>query len=124
MCLFVSPLPCLVRVCQLLRYADNRIVNILKVYIERNILQVELIRYRKQVDFIHVFFCEAMYSMQYRPPNVNQEFRTQTTLAHFLTVYADSRLRVNAWLVLKSWTYNDVLKLDTAFVENIDKNGS
>ena len=25
---------------------------------------------------------------------------------------------MNAWLVLKSWTYNDVLQLDTAFAEN------
>ena len=25
---------------------------------------------------------------------------------------------MNAWLVLKSWTYNDVFKLDTAFAEN------
>ena len=25
---------------------------------------------------------------------------------------------MNAWLVLQSWTYNDVLKLDTAFAEN------
>ena len=25
---------------------------------------------------------------------------------------------MNAWLVLKSWTYNDVLKLDTAFADN------
>ena len=25
---------------------------------------------------------------------------------------------MNAWPVLKSWTYNDVLKLDTAFAEN------
>ena len=29
-----------------LRYADKRIVNIMKVYIERNNLQLELIRYR------------------------------------------------------------------------------
>ena len=45
-------------------------------------------------------------------------FRTKNTLAPSLTVEADSRPRVNAWLVLKSWTYNDVLKLDTAFAEN------
>ncbi len=25
---------------------------------------------------------------------------------------------MNAWLVLKSWTYNDVFKLDTAVAEN------
>ena len=45
-------------------------------------------------------------------------FREKNALAPFLTVYADSRPRLNAWLVLKSWTYNDVLKLDTAFAEN------
>ena len=32
---------------QLLRYTGNRIVNIMKVYIKRNNLQVELIRYSK-----------------------------------------------------------------------------
>ena len=31
-----------------LRYADKRIVNIMKVYIERNNLQLELIRYRNK----------------------------------------------------------------------------
>ena len=55
---------CLVRFCQLLRYTDNRIVNIMKVYIKRNNLQVELIRYS--------YLCEATDSMQYRPPNVNE----------------------------------------------------
>ena len=40
--------------CQLLRCTDNRIFNIMKVYIERNNLQVELIRYSKHGDFIHV----------------------------------------------------------------------
>ena len=33
---------------QLLRYVHKRIANILKVYIERNKIQVELIRFRKQ----------------------------------------------------------------------------
>ena len=60
--------------CQLLPYADNRIINIMNMYIERNNEHVELIRYRKNVVFIHVYFCEATDSMQYRPPNVNQEF--------------------------------------------------
>ena len=31
-------------------------VNILRVYIERNNLQLELIQYRKNADFIHVYF--------------------------------------------------------------------
>ena len=74
--MFVSPSLCTYSsfFCQRLRYADNRIVNIMKVYIERNNLQVELIRYHKNVDLIHVYFCEATDSMQYRPPNVNREF--------------------------------------------------
>ena len=46
----------------------NTLVNIKKVYIERNNWQLELIRYRKNVDFIHVYFCEATDSMQYHPP--------------------------------------------------------
>ena len=33
---------------QLLRSAHKRIVNIMEVYIERNNMQVELIRFRKQ----------------------------------------------------------------------------
>ena len=48
---------------QLLRYADKRIVNIMKVYIERNNTQVELIRFCKNLDFIHVYFCEATNAM-------------------------------------------------------------
>ena len=70
--LFVSPSLSLGSFGQQLRYADKRIVNIMKVYIERNNLQVELIRCRKDVDFIHVYLCEATDSMQYRPPNANQ----------------------------------------------------
>ena len=44
---------------QLLRCAhDKRFVNIMKVYIERNNIQVELIRFRKNIDFVHVYVCE------------------------------------------------------------------
>ena len=57
----------------LLRYADKRIVNIMKVYAERNNLQLELIRSVKKLEFIHVYFCEATDSMQYHPPNSYQE---------------------------------------------------
>ena len=39
----------------------------MKVYIERNNLQLELIWYRKHFDFIHVY--EATDSIQYRSPN-------------------------------------------------------
>ena len=46
---------------QLLRCAHKRIVNIMKVYIERNNKQVELIRFRKKIlTFIHVYVCEAI----------------------------------------------------------------
>ena len=37
-------------------------IDIMKVYIERNniqLLQVELIRFRKKIDFIHVYVSEA-----------------------------------------------------------------
>ena len=37
-----------VRIGQLLRCAHKRVVNIMKVYIERNNIQVDLIRSRKQ----------------------------------------------------------------------------
>ena len=43
------------------------------MYIERNKLHVELIRYRKIVYFICVYFCEAMDVMQYRPPKANYD---------------------------------------------------
>ncbi len=43
-----------VRFGQLLRCARKRIVNIMKVYIERNNIHVELIRFRKNSDFIDV----------------------------------------------------------------------
>ena len=45
----------LVRFVPLLRCAHKRIVNIIKVYIERNNMPVELIRFRKKnIDFIDV----------------------------------------------------------------------
>ena len=46
--LFVSSSLHLVCFGQLLRCADKRIVKIMKIYIERNNMQVELIRFRKQ----------------------------------------------------------------------------
>ena len=67
---FFSPSLSLVCFGKLLR---KHIVNIMKVYTERNNLQVELKRYHKKVDFIHVYFCKAADSMQYRPPNAYQE---------------------------------------------------
>ena len=44
---------------QLLRCAHKRVVNIMKVYIERNNMRVELIRFRKKYRIIHVYFCGA-----------------------------------------------------------------
>ena len=49
---------------QLLRCIHKRIVNIMKVYIERNNMQVELTRFRKKIDFIGVYVCEAWKSMR------------------------------------------------------------
>ena len=61
-CQFISSLPHLVRFGQLLRCAHKRIVNRNKVYIERNNLLVELIRFYKNITFIHVYFGEARNS--------------------------------------------------------------
>ena len=74
-CFFLSLFVCqslahLVSFEKLLRCADKRIFNIMKVYTERNKMQVELIRFRKKnINFIHVYFYEARNSMQYRSPN-------------------------------------------------------
>ena len=51
-CLFVWHL---VRFGQLLRSADKRIVNIMKVYVKRNNMQVELIRFRKKILILFTF---------------------------------------------------------------------
>ena len=55
-----------VRFGQLLRCAHQLIVNIMKLYIESNniglSIQVELIRFRKNIDFIHVYFFVPMKS--------------------------------------------------------------
>ena len=48
---------------QLLCCAYIRIVNIMKVYIERKNMQVELILFRKKYRHIHVYFCEARNSI-------------------------------------------------------------
>ena len=53
----------------------------MKVYIERNNLQLELILILydtgKDVDFIHIYFCEVTDSMEYCPPN-----RTSQSFEH------------------------------------------
>ena len=61
----------------LLRYADKLIVKIMKVYLETNNLQLELIWYRKET--FTLFTCKATDSM-HRPPNANiWKFGTQST---------------------------------------------
>ena len=85
----------------------------MKVYIEGNNLQVELLRYRKLLDLIHIYFC--IYSMQYGKPIGHQNLGTFQTnefdhcnfltgkgdsnpllVTPFLRVWGDSRARVNA----------------------------
>ena len=51
----VSPSLHLARYGQLLRCAYKRIVNLMKVYIERNNMQVELIRFRKHISILFTF---------------------------------------------------------------------
>ena len=51
-----------VRFGKQLHCAHKRIVNIMKVYIERKNIQVELIRFRKKYRHFHINFCEARYS--------------------------------------------------------------
>ena len=47
-------------------YADKRTVNIMKTYIKRNNVEVELMRRRKKWLYSRLF-------LRYRPPNANQE---------------------------------------------------
>ena len=68
MCLSVSLSLHLVHFGQVLRYVDKCIVNLMKVYIGMNNLQVELIRIRKtNVYCIRVYLCEGRDAMLYRP---------------------------------------------------------
>ena len=39
---------------------NQRIVNIKKVYIEKNNIEVELLRFRKDIALIHVYVCERV----------------------------------------------------------------
>ena len=41
-------------------------------------MEVELIRFRKKMDFIHVYFCEARNSKQYGSPNETLDSCCQT----------------------------------------------
>ena len=65
-----------------LRYAVKRIVNIMKVSIERNNLQVELIRFRKIMLTFHSRLLLRSEGFTHRTHS--RKFRTQTTSAPFL----------------------------------------
>ena len=71
---FVSSSLHLVHFGHLLRCADERIVNIMKVYIERNDMQVELLWYSKKC---------WLYYWQICPPNALQEV---SNINHFSSV--------------------------------------
>ena len=57
-----------------------------RLYIERNNLQLDLIRYLKNVIFILVYFWEATDSMQYRPPIGHKNLRMFQTQTNSITV--------------------------------------
>ena len=63
-CLFVSSSLHLVRFGQQFRCADKRIVNIMNVYIERNNMEVEVIRFRKKMLTLFMF---NFAKRQFRP---------------------------------------------------------
>ena len=90
----------------------------MKVYIERNNEEVELIRYRKHVDFVHVYFCEATDSMQYRPRNLNHVFSNTNHCGSIFDSLSRLSARVNARRVLKSLTIMYLNLISTALAEN------
>ena len=65
-------------------YADTCIVNIMKVYFERNNLQLELIRYSKKKCLVYSRLLLRSDGFAHRAHS--RKFRTQTTSAPFLTV--------------------------------------
>ena len=89
-CLFFSPL----YFCQLLRYAYKRIVNNYNESVHRKEQLASRIKYDTvtNVDFIHVYCCEATHSMQYRLPNSNLKVSNTN---HFGSV-SDSLVRLVA----------------------------
>ena len=76
---------------QQLHCAHERIVNRIKVYIEGNNMQVELIQFlKKNIAFIHVYFCEASNST--RPACLRLDSRYNISLFdsnHFYTGIAN-----------------------------------
>ena len=99
----------LVRLGQLLgglRCVDKRIFNIMKVYIERNNMLVELIRFRKTILFIHVYFSEARNSMQHRSPNaILHSWSCQT-------VFIVIRLDTMGGRQVRPWPFNRCVVVD------------
>ena len=80
-------------------YADTRIVNIIKVHIESNNLQVELIRFRKKkFDFNLFTFGKRRIQCNVANRTQNRMFQTVTTSAPFLTVYG-VRCHLNRHLI-------------------------
>ena len=64
---------------QLLRYAEKTHCQYDEMNnLQSRNLQFEIIRCRKNVDFIHVCICQATDSTQYRPPNANLDSGCQT----------------------------------------------
>ena len=64
--------------------AGKRIVNIMKVYVKVNNLQLELIRYHNNcLLYSRLLFCKVTVSMQYRSPSIYQEV---SNINHFDSV--------------------------------------
>ena len=82
----------LVRFGQLLRYADKRIVTIMKVYIERNSLQVEVVRCRNFFGSIYVYFLRSEVF------NIIQLVRCH--VSSYCSVYVYSRYRRNMCTII------------------------
>ena len=55
---------------QLLHCAHNRIVNIMKVYIERNNMQVELMRFSENIVSIYIDVCDFARWLHASPQSV------------------------------------------------------
>ena len=80
----------LVRFGQLLRCADKRIVNIMKVYIERNNLQLELVWYHKKC---WLYSCLLMWSIRFNAISLTE---------HISGSFEHKTLRLNFWLATAS----------------------
>ena len=72
------------------RYADNRIDNIMKVYIERNHLQLYLIRHREQMLTLFKLIFAKQCSIAHRTHISGISDTNHFGHCHFLTVIEDS----------------------------------